>query len=161
MQCAPPEAASGRPRLLSYDMSNRKGQTYPVCLIMGENLMSSTPFLLIFHGYAWVCGLLVASFQWPLKTGAPKHGRTQNRNPKSIPQNAMPSYDNPTRKPSLIQWFSVKSQVFFERPVNKSRNEFLSGDIYSPNPAKMPRWNCSMDRGKTGGQPVCHRPQQG
>ena len=154
LRCAPPEAVSGRPHLLSYDMSSRKGQIYPVCLIMGENLMLSTPFLLIFHGSAWVFGLLVASFQWPLKTGAPKHGRTQNRNPKSVPQNAMPSYDNSTRKPSLIQGFSGKSQVFFERPVNKRRNEFLSGDIFSPNPAKTPRLDCNMGRGENRGYGV-------
>ena len=48
---------SGRPRLLMIYEGSRKGQTYPVCLsvclsvclIMGGNLMLSTPFLQIFQ----------------------------------------------------------------------------------------------------------------
>ena len=60
------ENTSGRPRLLTIYEGSRKGQTYPVCLsvclsgwlavclsvclIMGENLMLSTPFLQIFQG---------------------------------------------------------------------------------------------------------------
>lgn len=48
------ENISGRPRLLTIYEGSRKGQTYSVCLsvclIMGENLMLSTPFLQIFQG---------------------------------------------------------------------------------------------------------------
>ena len=50
----PPEVCPGRPRLLMVYEGSRKGQTYPVCLsvclIMGKNLMLSTPFLQIFQG---------------------------------------------------------------------------------------------------------------
>lgn len=48
------ENTSGRPRLLTIYEGSRKGQTYSVCLsvclIMGENLMLSTPFLQMFQG---------------------------------------------------------------------------------------------------------------
>ena len=52
------ENTSGRPRLLIIYEGSRKGQTYTVCLsvclsvclIMGENLMLSTPFLQMFQG---------------------------------------------------------------------------------------------------------------
>ena len=44
------ENTSGRPRLLIIYEGSRKGQTYSVCLIMGENLMLSTPFLQMFQG---------------------------------------------------------------------------------------------------------------
>ena len=44
------ENTSGRPRLLTIYEGSRKGQTYSVCLIMGENLMLSTPFFQMFQG---------------------------------------------------------------------------------------------------------------
>ena len=46
------ENTSGRPRLLIIYEGSRKGQTYSVCLIMGENLMLSTPFCRCFKGFA-------------------------------------------------------------------------------------------------------------
>ena len=46
----PVQNTSGRPRLLTIYEGSRKGQTYSVCLIMGENLMLSTPFLQMFQG---------------------------------------------------------------------------------------------------------------
>ena len=49
------ENTSGRPRLLIIYDGSRKGQTYSVCLsvclIMGENLMLSTPFCRCFKGF--------------------------------------------------------------------------------------------------------------
>ena len=140
------ENTSGRPRLLTIYEGSRKGQTYAVCLsvclsvclIMGENLMLSTPFFADVSRALRFC----ASVQTPRKSGLARRcprpsSRTLRRlaTPRS-PDNSAPRrksivrYNKFTIDPSAIQGFCVNPLYLFRERVEKIRLFFAASQTF-------------------------------
>ena len=132
------ENTSGRPRLLTIYEGSRKGQTYSVCLIMGENLMLSTPFFADVSRASRFC----ASVQMPRKSGltrrCPRPSRrtlrrlaTPRRPDNSAPrQTGMVRYNKSTIDPSAIQGFCVNPLYLFRERVKKIRLFFAASQTF-------------------------------
>lgn len=136
------ENTSGRPRLLTIYEGSRKGQTYSVCLsiclIMGENLMLSTPFFADVSRASRFC----ASVQTPRKSGlARRCPRTSSRTLRRLatprsPDNSAPRqtgtvrYNKFTIDPSAIQGFCVNPLYLFRERVEKIRLFFAASKTF-------------------------------